>query len=70
MECKKIVFIIALYTKFYKIFLNMGINTGFMHVQDSHTPYPYVHETLSFNPPGSYFQGKTPRLKISTKLLT
>lgn len=45
MECKKIVFIIALYTKFYKIFLNMGINTGFMRVQDSHTPYPYVHET-------------------------
>ena len=38
----------------------MGINTGFMRVQDSHTPYPYVHETLSFNPPGVIFSREDP----------
>ena len=35
MECKKIVFIIALYTKFYKKFFNKGPKTGTIDRLDS-----------------------------------
>lgn len=66
-----------MYIRAYKtgwILCIWGYKTGWISYvrvyETDRIPYIRVQETLSFRPPGSYFQGKSPRLKSSTKSVT